>query len=354
MNKRLFALLLSLLLLFPLLPALALEPCEHISSGEVADEDLEMMNVVPAQEGVDGSADLCCPICHQIVDSIILPALPTEATHPAQSEVEYLPADSEQADAQEPAPEPEPAQVPEPEPAPEPEPEPEPESKSEPEPEPEPEPDPEPESGPAPEPVNKVREPESQTVEPEESQLPVQQEKPARQEESAKQEEPARQQESVRQDEPVGQTESAAQAKTAAQKQSEEPVKAVQSEVPAAQDVLNTGAVLPPVAEDREAEPPKAKDVVANLPPENDDQTETDTTEDKNTANKSTEKTTVVRTTVYTAGSQNAAQPKTTPQKHTYPYRRVKMKPRKGIRAKIPGILIWPANGTPFQIIFGD
>ena len=156
MNKRFFAFLLSFLLLFPLLPASAQDLCEHILSGQVADDEWEMINVVPAQEGVDGYADLCCPICYQIVDSIILPALPVEAEHPAASDDEFQ---------YDPEPEPEPEEVWEPEP-----------EVWEPEPEVwEPEPE---EWEPEPEPEEEDWEPEPQIVESEE---PAQQQEEPRQ-----------------------------------------------------------------------------------------------------------------------------------------------------------------------------
>ena len=367
MNKRFFAFLLSFLLLFPLLPASAQDLCEHILSGQVADDEWEMINVVPAQEGVDGYADLCCPICYQIVDSIILPALPVEAEHPAASDDEFQ---------YDPEPEPEPEEVWEPEPEVwEPEPEPEPEVW---EPEPEVwEPEPE-EWEPEPEPEEEDWEPEPQIVESEEPaqqqeepRQTVQQEAPAAQEESVRQEEPAAQSKSAAQEEPAAQSKSAAQEEEPATKElSEEPAKAAQPEAPAAQEKKDAGAVTPPESKGTEqtgetkADPPKAADVIANVLPETNGRTETETTVNKTAADKTiaeetvadktAEKAKTTRTTVYTAGYHNARQPETTKQKRTYPFRRVKMKPRKGIRAEIPGILIWPANGTPFQVIFND
>ena len=106
MLKRFLLLFLSLLLIA--LPAFA---CEHIDSGEVADDELEEVNKIPPQEGVDGSVDLACPICGEIVEQVILPALPVPAEHPASfdEEAQTAPAQVAQPVAPpEPDPEPEP------------------------------------------------------------------------------------------------------------------------------------------------------------------------------------------------------------------------------------------------------
>ena len=87
MKKHMLCLFTAALLLLSLLPASALTPCEHYP-GQVADYELEEVNKVSPQEGVSGSVDLACPICHQIVDSVILPALPAPAEHPAASDAE--------------------------------------------------------------------------------------------------------------------------------------------------------------------------------------------------------------------------------------------------------------------------
>ena len=87
MKKYLLCFLAAILFLLPV-SSLA---CEHYP-GQVADEELEEANKVPPQEGVDGSEDLICPICGEVVDHVILPALPAPAEHPASSDEENPPA----------------------------------------------------------------------------------------------------------------------------------------------------------------------------------------------------------------------------------------------------------------------
>ena len=51
-------------------------------------------------------------------------------------------------------------------------------------------------------------------------------------------------------------------------------------------------------------------------------------------------------------GGEEAAVPAEKPQ--TFPFRRVKMKPKPGLRAEAAGELLWPVYGTPFQNIYND
>jgi hypothetical protein len=302
MKKRYFLILTALFLLLPVLSAFALNPCEHYP-GQVADHELEEVNKIPPQEGVAGSVDLRCPICHQIVDSVILPALPMPAEHPASSDAENPPAAA-------------PAFQPDPEPAIQPEASAQQEAPAQPE-----------------APVQ----PET-PVQPE---APVQAEAPAQPETPAQAEAPAQSETPAQPETPV-QPETPARSETPAQ--SETPV---QPEAPA-QAAGGTEAVAPAEAgspaQATAAEPPKVQDVTANEPPQTGGAV----------AGSGTVGTPARSGALKNTGGQAAADTQNGVKVRTFPYRRIRMKPRPGIRAEAPGDLIWPVYGTPFQDLFSE
>ena len=55
-----------------------------------------------------------------------------------------------------------------------------------------------------------------------------------------------------------------------------------------------------------------------------------------------------------TGGAEGTAQPIIAPKPQTFPFRRVKMKPKPGLRAEAAGELLWPVYGTPFQNLYND
>ena len=228
MLKRLF--LLCVILLLFTIPVLA---CEHTDSGEVADQDLRAVNRVPPQEGISGSEDLVCPICGDVIEHVILPALPAPAAHPASS-------DEEQAAQKE-------------------------------------------------QPV--------QPVQKEQSVQPAQPENPAKPE----------------------------------------------NPVPQSDD---NGAITVYDGSDSSQsssyQPPKAEDVIANEKPQ---------TGGSSGSSGSGGRTGAGRT---NAGSEQETNTQETAKSQTFPFRRMKMKPKPGIRAEAAGQLLWPVYGTPFQNIYND
>ena len=235
--KRCFLYLAAVLLLLPLFSASALTPCAHYP-GEVTDEELEEVNRIPPREGIDGSVDLCCPICHQVVDSTVLPALPVSAEHPVSSDEENPPA-------QEPAAQPEPAAPPEPD---------------------------------------------------------VQPEPPAA-------------------------------------AQPENPAQPAPQEAPAS-GTGSSGAAVPSGGgsdSQNASAPPGAADVTANEQPQSGGTGGAGRTG---------------RTGSSGGGGNGSAEE--TGKGQTFPFRRVKMKPKPGIRAEAAGELLWPVHGTPFQVLFSE
>ena len=263
MKKSVLCFMTTILFLFPFLPASALNPCEHYP-GQVADHELEEVNKVPPQEGVAGSVDLRCPICHQIVDSTILPALPMPAEHPASSNKENS------------------------------------------------------------QPVKKL--PESASIVSSESQ-------------DSRSETPVS---------PAASSPAETTVKSEKQEKTENPEK---PENPA--QSAGTGAVTPAdggnTVRASEDEPRKAQDVTANEAPETGG-----SAEGGGTAG-SAARTGAMRNAgrANTGGAEGTDTPGNRPPQ-TFPYRRIKMKPRPGIRAEAPGELIWPLYGTPFQSLYND
>ena len=335
MKKRFLSVMTAVLLLIPLFSAMAIEPCEHYP-GEVADHELLEINKIPPQEGVEGSADLCCPICGQIVDCVIFPALPPEASHPASTDEENLPVS---------------------------------------------EPEPREETVIAEEmtePVPQVAasEPEEPAAVPVQAETPVKSERPEKSENPAKSESPAQsetpaQAESPAQSETSAQPEAAAQSESPAQSETPaQPEAPVQSETPAGEKAAEPETPLQPGDQAGQAggteaassaegkgetqqttasEPKKAKDVIANEPPQ------TGGSAGGGGSVGSAARTGALSNAgrVNTGGEEGTATPDSKPPQ-TFPARRIKMKPKPGIRAEAPGILIWPLYGTPFQSLYND
>lgn len=287
MKKRL-CLIITVILLLPVLSAFALNPCEHYP-GQVADHELEEVNKIPPQEGVAGSVDLRCPICHQIVDSAILPALPMPAEHPAASDAETPPNAAPQPD---------------------------------------------------PEPVTSTEvfvqpeapaQPKTQT----QAEVPVQQETSAQSKTQVQAEVQAQQETPVQPETPV-QSESPARSEMLAQaeapSQTASDIKAVVSAEGGSPDQSSA------------AEPPKAQDMTANVPAQTGGSAEGGGTTGSPARN----------SVLTNTSAQTAADSQNSVKVRTFPYRRIKMKPRPGIRAEAPGDLIWPLYGTPFQDLFSD
>ena len=251
--KRYFLYLAAVVLLLPLFSAFALTPCEHYP-GQVADNELEEVNRIPPQEGIDGSVDLCCPICHQVVDSTVLPALPVSAEHPASSDEENPPSAPESA---------------------------------------------------------------------------VQQEQ-----ELTSQPEPAVQQEQ----------ELPSQPGSVSVTEPESPVQPVQPEAPVSAEG-NTEAIAPAesgtTSQVSVAAPPEANDVTGNVP-----QQTSGSTGGSGSAGRSG------RTNSGGNSGNGTTDENNRPQ--TFPFRRIRMKPKPGIRAEAAGELLWPVYGTPFQNLYSD
>ena len=247
MMKKFFLCLLAAAVLLPLLPSSALTPCEHYP-GEVADNELVEANLIPAQPGIDGSVDLCCPICGQVVDTDILPALPAAADHPAASDDENPPFVPDAAQQQDPAPAPAPA------------------ADSQPPADPEPQAEPEPVQPARPEP-------------------------------------------------PAAQTGQAG------------------SGVPA-----GSGIASQPQADER----PEAEDTAGNVQASSSGSAPSGNVGAIGNANRAN-----------TGGKRGTDRP-VGEKPQSFPFRRIKMKPKKGIRAEAPGELLWPVYGTPFQNLYNN
>ena len=267
MKKVLLCLLTAAALAFLLSCAVA---CGHYP-GEVADNELEEINKVPPQEGIDGSEDLACPICHEIVEHVILPALPVSAEHPASSDDEV--PDSGQAE--QPAPEPE------------------------------------------------------QSSQAEQPERPAQ---PAQPETASQAEQPEQPAQPARQETP---------SQAAPSDPSEEPA---QSEIPTSQ---SGGDSRQPSS----AQPPAPQDAAANERPQTGGSSSGGTgTSAGSSAGNSSGRNAGRTNTGGEQGSDNAEPEKI----RTFPFRRIRMQPKPGIRAEAAGELLWPVSGTPFQSIYSD
>lgn len=304
MKKRLFLIMTALLLLFPSFSAFALNPCEHYP-GQVADHELEEVNKVPPQEGVAGSVDLRCPICHKIVDRTILPALPMSAEHPAASDAENQPDAASVSQT-------------------------------------EPEPVIQPEQSVA---LDAENPPDAASVSQTEQEPVIQSEQPAV---SGVKNSPDAASASQSKPEPVTQPEKPAQSETSALQKIMELETSVQLGNQAEQ--IDETETVTWTQESGTAqtiltsEPPKAQDVIANVLPQTGGSAEGGGTTGSSARNGALKNT----STQAAANSQNSSKVR------IYPYRRIKMKPQPGIRAKAPGDLIWPLYGTPFQDLFSD
>ena len=57
---------------------------------------------------------------------------------------------------------------------------------------------------------------------------------------------------------------------------------------------------------------------------------------------------------IYVRSGEGEWRQRTVPCLQTFPFRRIKMKPKPGLRAEAAGELLWPVYGTPFQNIYND
>jgi len=304
MVKRSLLLFLAFLVLLAV-PALA---CIHTDTGEIVDEDLVEANRIPAQPGVAGSVDIVCPVCREVIEHVVLPPLPAEAEHPASSDAETS------------AP-----VVPQ-------------ETIREPEPEPQPQPEPPPQSE---QPAQLVQ--PAQPAQPEASAQPVQPAQPAQ---------PAARPETPVQPAQPAQPVQPAQSETPAKPVT--PAEPARSEDPAPQSggsavipAAGTGSNAPAAAP--AAEPQKAQEVIANVPPETASTAGTGGTATGSSGGGAARQAGRAK---ISGGGEEAAVPAEKPQ--TFPFRRIKMKPKPGIRAEAAGELLWPVFGTPFQNIYND
>lgn len=327
MKKTILCLLSSLLLLFPILSLADTFPCPHYPGQYVYEDLLEVTRVDP-DIGVDGWVELACPECGQVVETFTLLALVPEADHPASSDDEIV------MDAA-PAPQSDPDPVAELDPVPDPVPEPDPV------PDPVPDPPAQPE---APVKVEAVAEPAAQSEAPQKAEAAA--ESPAKPEAPAQPEAaPVRAAESeapVKAEAPP-ETESSAGAEVSAQ--SENPLPQAAGTETAATAAADAGGAAQQAVK---ADPPKAQDVTANVAPQQTGGTAGGGGSTGSAGRKSTNTARV-----------NAVGGEDTPTEEkknirTFPYRRVRMKPRPGIRAEAAGILLWPAFGTPFQSLYND
>ena len=327
MKKTILCLLSSLLLLFPILSLADTFPCPHYPGQYVYEDLLEVTRVDP-DIGVDGWVELACPECGQVVETFTLLALVPEADHPASSDDEVV------MDAV-PAPQSDPEPVVEPDPVPDPVPEPDPV------PDPVPDPPAQPE---APVKVEAVAEPAAQSEAPQKAEAAA--ESPAKPEAPAQPEAaPVRAAESeapVKAEAPP-ETESSAGAEVSAQ--SENPLPQAAGTETAATAAADAGGAAQQAVK---ADPPKAQDVTANVAPQ---QTGGTAGGGGSTGSAGRKSTNTARINAVGGEDTPAEEKKNI---RTFPYRRVRMKPRPGIRAEAAGILLWPVNGTPFQSLYND
>lgn len=299
MKTKPLCLLLSLLLLLTFLPSLAdTTPCDHYP-GQVVYDDLRVVTRVEPQIGVDGWEELTCPECGQVVETYVLTALVPAADHPATSNDETVP---DPADDPAPVADIKPAADPVPAAAPE-----------------------EPAQQEAPVKAEAAAEPAAK--------LEVPQKTEAAAGSASEPEAPAKAEEPPK-------TEAAAKAEVPVQ--SENPLPQAGRTGTAAADA--SGAAQQAV----EADPPKAQDVAGDLAPW---QTGGTAGGGGSTGSAGRKSTNTARVNVVGGEEAPAGENRNI---RTFPYRRVKMKPRPGIRAEAAGILLWPVNGTPFQSLYND
>jgi len=96
------------------------------------------------------------------------------------------------------------------------------------------------------------------------------------------------------------------------------------------------------------ADPPKAQDVTASVAPQ---QTGGTAGGGGSTGSAGRKATNTARVNAVGGEEASAEEEKKI---RTFPYRRIKMKPKQGIRAEAAGILLWPVYGTPFQSLYND
>ena len=164
---------------------------------------------------------------------------------------------------------------------------------------------------------------------------------------------PAGQQETVQEQTP--QQESSAQPEEPSQPvQPAKPAQPAQPEAPASRSggaaavpSADTGSSSPAAAP--AAEPPKAQEVTVNVPPET---ASAAGGGGKATGSSGGGAARQGGRAKISGGGEEAAVPAEKPQ--TFPFRRMKMKPKPGIRAEAAGELLWPVYGTPFQNIYND
>ena len=164
---------------------------------------------------------------------------------------------------------------------------------------------------------------------------------------------PAGQQETVQEQTP--QQESSAQPEEPSQPvQPAKPAQPAQPEAPASRSggaaavpAADTGSSSPAAAP--AAEPPKAQEVTVNVPPET---ASAAGGGGKATGSSGGGAARQGGRAKISGGGEEAAVPAEKPQ--TFPFRRMKMKPKPGIRAEAAGELLWPVYGTPFQNIYND
>ena len=276
-----------LLLMILAVPAFA---CVHTDSGEIVDYQLEEANYVAPQPGVAGSVDIVCPLCGDVIEHVILSPLPAEAEHPATSDADTSAPVVQQETEQEPEPQLEsPLQS---------------------------------------EPLTQPVQP-AQPAQPARSEAPVQPSQPAQPVQPAQPETPAK------------------SVTPAAPARSEDP--APQSGGSATVSAAGTGSSSPAAAP--AADPPKAQEVTANVPPETATTTGTGGTSTGTGSSGGGAARQAGRAKISGSGEE-ATVPAEKPQ--TFPFRRIKMKPKPGLRAEAAGELLWPVFGTPFQNIYND
>ena len=266
--------------------------CVHTDSGEIVDYQLEEANYIAPQPGFAGSVDIVCPICCEVIEHVILPPLPVEAEHPASSNVEA----SQQETVQEQAP------------------------------------------------PQKPSSPPGTPAQPDNSDQPVQPVQPSQQTESSQPTQTTQQTQSSRPTQPETPVEPATPAEPA---QPEAP--ASQSGGSATVPAAGTGSSSPAAAP--AADPPKAQEVTANVPPETATTTGTGGTSTGTGSSGGGAARQAGRAKISGSGEE-ATVPAEKPQ--TFPFRRIKMKPKPGLRAEAAGELLWPVFGTPFQNIYND
>lgn len=164
---------------------------------------------------------------------------------------------------------------------------------------------------------------------------------------------PAEQQETVQEQTP--QQESSAQPEEPSQPvQPAKPAQSAQPEAPASRSggaaavpAADTGSSSPAAAP--AAEPLKAQEVTVNVLPET---ASAAGGGGKATGSSGGGAARQGGRAKISGGGEEAAVPAEKPQ--TFPFRRMKMKPKPGIRAEAAGELLWPVYGTPFQNIYND